>query len=76
MGLPLVVAGFCAVLVAASPAGPVQQVAGAVGWLDDQLGAQMGDLVAGDGDLPGGLGLAGVLGDGGDGQEGSRAWPG
>ena len=65
-------AGFGAVLVASSPRGPVQQVAGAAVWLVGLGGEQPGDLVAGERDLPGWRGPPGVLGGGGDGEEGQR----
>ena len=64
-------AGFGAVLVASSPRGPVQQVAGAAVWLVGLGGEQPGDLVAGERDLPWWL-LAGVFGGGGDGEECQR----
>ena len=70
--LPLVVALPGAVLVASPPGGPSQAVPGVAHWLDDQLGEQGGDLVAGERDLPGGCWTAGVLGGGGDGEEGER----
>ena len=57
-------------LVASPPGGPSQAVPGVVGWLDDQRVEQRGDLVAGQRDLIGCWRTAGVLGGGGDGEEG------
>ncbi len=72
--MPLVVAGFGAVL-APPPAGrPAQPVPGVPGWLDDQGAEQCGDLVAGEWDLIGWW-RAGVLDGGGDGEEGQGGPP-
>jgi hypothetical protein len=41
------------------------------GWADSQVGEEVGDLVAGQRDLPGWVWVPGVFGGGGDGEEGA-----
>jgi hypothetical protein len=68
--LPLVVAGFGAVLVASSPVWPSDRVSVVVRVLDGEAGEEVGDLVAGQRDLPGGgRGVEGFEG-GSDGEDG------
>jgi len=67
--LPLVVAGFGAVLAPTAPGRPSEPVPDVLAWPDEQGGEQRGDFVAGERDLPGRGWVAGVLGGRGDGAE-------
>jgi len=64
------VAGAGACLMAASPQRPAQPVAAITDRLGEQCAKQVLDLVAGQGNQPGGWWLAGALGQGRDDQEG------
>jgi hypothetical protein len=59
------------VLVSPRPGGPVPPVPGAVGRFAGQVGEEVGDLVAGQLDLPSGTWVSSVFGGGCDGQEGA-----
>ena len=63
-------AGAGAGLLSASPQRPAQPVGGVSGGTGEQRGEQVLQLVAGQADQPGGWWVPGVVGQGGDHQEG------